>query len=192
MTYAWEDAEGAWIDIDRERTLPGHEIDGIVDDWRVTPASVAALTPEQRAARKYVEVLETAPPVGRRVVESKVEGSPPTRVWLTEEFTPEELAALRAECISAIKAEARQRIVAVMDKDQQDNALALGHEMIFLHGPDPANWPQGDRETYDAVMVKWAKIKALRAASDVIEAALPDDAEALCAFNAAAAAGWPA
>lgn len=192
MTYVWEDAEGEWIVIDRERTLIGHVIDGVVDDWRVTPAGVAALTPEQRAARGYLEVVETEPAVGRRVVGSRVEGSPPTRAWLTEAFTPEETAELKANCVTAIKAEARQRIVAVMNKDQQDNALARGQEMIFLHGADAATWPQAARDEYTVVMAKWSQIKALREASDAIEAALPDDPEALSAFSAATANGWPA
>lgn len=192
MTYAWKDAEGQWIEIDRERRLPGHTIEGLVDDWGVTPAAVAALTVEQRAERGYVEVVETAPPTGVRIVGSKVEGSSPTRIWLTEAYAPEELAQIRADRVAEIKAEARRRIVAVMDKDQQDNALALGQEMIYTHGLDPSTWPAEDRATYEGVMEKWSAIKAIRSASDLIEADLPTSPADLCAFVAATAAGWPA
>lgn len=192
MTYAWKDAEGVWIEIDRERRLPGHVIEGLADDWGVTPAAIAALTPEQREARGYVLVEETEAPVGVRVVGSVVEGAIPRRVWLTEPYAPEELAQIRADRVAEIKAEARRRIVSVMDKDQQDNALALGQEMIYTHGPDPAAWPEDRRTEYADVMAKWARIKDIRTASDLIEAALPADAASLCAFDAASAAGWPA
>jgi len=126
------------------------------------------------------------PGLGHPPVLEDVDGVP-TWVW-----SEEGVATLRAFRIGQVKEVARNLILAVMNKDEQDNALALGQEMIYLHGPDPATWPEERQTEYAAIMAKWSKIKAIRTASDAIEAALPNDAEALIGFNVADAPGWPA
>lgn len=188
-------SDGAWLGLAPGALLPkGNRNAG--GDWEPVQFNAAwadSLSPEALVERDLALVIEGPLPVGAKATTwtlDDVDGAP-VRTWGSEAFGPEELAAIRAQCVLDVKAEARRRILAVMNKDEQDNALALGQEMIFLHGPDPTTWPQPVRDEYLAVMAKWSQINVLRAASDLIEAALPDDAEALCAFNAAAA-GWPA
>ena len=146
--------------------------------------------PDEDVAEHGLQRAEVAgrapvPGLGHPPALEDVDGVP-TWAWSLEG-----VESLRACRVSEVKAEARQRILAVLDKDQQDNALALGQEMIYTHGPDPAGWPEPEKATYAAVMAKWAQIKAIRTASDAIEAALPTDAETLADFVAGAAEGWP-
>lgn len=98
-----------------------------------------------------------------------------------------ELAQLRARKVAEIKAEAGARILAIMPEVQQRNSLALGMEMVTKHGPDPAGWPAPMLARYQADIAAWDQIKAIRARSDVLEAALPETAAELAAFEAAQA-----
>lgn len=85
----------------------------------------------------------------------------------------EALVAEEAAKTEGIKAEAERRILAIMDKNKQRNLLAHGLEAIFTHGPNPAQWPAADRVLQQETMPKWARIKAIRAASDALEAISP-------------------
>lgn len=75
--------------------------------------------------------------------------------------------------LSGIKDEAERRILAILDKNKQRNLLAHGLEAIFEHGPDPAQWPAADRALQQDTTPKWRQIKAIRAASDALEAMNP-------------------
>lgn len=72
-----------------------------------------------------------------------------------------------------VKREAARRIDAIMPDYQQRNALAMGLEATQLHGADPANWPAPLQGLNDSIQAKWSAIKAIRAASNVIEALNP-------------------
>lgn len=140
---------------------------------------------------KGLALAETlgAPPVpglGQPPALSDVEGVP-TWIW-----SPGGIANLRALRVGEIKAQARTRILAIMDVDQQRNALARGQEVVFEYGSDPAAWPEPEQAEFAAIMGQWAQIKAIRLASNAIEAALPEDADALSVFDATTDAGWPA
>lgn len=103
-------------------------------------------------------------------------------------FTNDELSALRAQKVAAVNAEAERRILDVMPEYQQRNSLALGMEFVTTLGPDPAAWPADQRATYQAVMAQWAQIKAIRAKSDALGAAVPQDAAGIAGFDPLA--GW--
>lgn len=82
-----------------------------------------------------------------------------------------------AHRIAAIKAEARRRIIAIMNEDRQRNTLAAGLEATMTHGADPANWPPELQQRQAEAMTAWAEIERLRARSDEIELMdpMPDD-----------------
>ena len=184
MPYAAKPAaepDASWVQPDDQATTIGR--------LACSQAWLAGLSDEEVTEQGLVRSEVQGPPpvagLGHAPTLEDVDGVP-TWVW-----RPEGIASLLACRVTQVKEEARRRILAVMDKDQQDNALALGQEMIFLHGPSPEDWPEEDRITYEATMEKWSQIKAIRAASDAIEAALPEDAAELSAFAAATAEGWP-
>ena len=87
------------------------------------------------------------------------------------------IAAGTAVTAAMVKAEAARRIDAIMPDYQQRNALAMGLEATQLHGADPASWPTDLQTLNSAIQVKWATIKAIRAASNAIEAMEPIPAD---------------
>lgn len=93
------------------------------------------------------------------------------RTWGNANTGPVEVNA------TMVKAEAARRIDVIMPDYQQRNALAMGLEATQLHGADPANWPADLQALNSAIQSKWATIKAIRAASNVVEAMepIPDD-----------------
>lgn len=99
-----------------------------------------------------------------------VEANQVSEVYTVRNKNAAELAAMKANKVAAVKAEAETRILAIMPQHKQLNSLALGMEMVTTYGPDPTKWPDDARATYDAVMAQWAQIKALRAASNAKEA----------------------
>lgn len=118
----------------------------------------------------------------------QIRGSSVLLVYTVRAKSADEVGDLRAGVIAAIRAEAKRRILDIMDEDRQRNSLARGVELITTLGPDPAKWPAEDQQTYAVVSAEWGQIKAIRARSDVLEAALPRDAKALSAFDPLA--GW--
>lgn len=80
---------------------------------------------------------------------------------------------IRANAIAAVKAEAGRRIEAIMPDYKQRNALAFGMETVIEYGPDIANWPDDRQEMNAVLQARWDAIKAIRAASDRIEAMDP-------------------
>lgn len=117
---------------------------------------------------ELAEVVETAAPVGVKVIVSGLEAldGVPTRAWVTEVYSEGEVEALRAAKVAAVKAEAERRILAVYPITAQINALRAS---------EPLDW-----------------IDDVRAASDAIEALIPADAEGIVGFEVAGHAAWPA
>lgn len=78
-----------------------------------------------------------------------------------------------AVSVVEVKAEAERRILAIMPEYQQRNALAMGMEATQTYGADPDNWPEDLKRENAAVQLKWTAIKAVRAASNRLEALDP-------------------
>jgi hypothetical protein len=191
MNYAWKGADGAWVEIDRELTL-AVDVDGDEGPWLITPGHVEDLPAEIRAQRGYLPVLEADRPAGVCVLGKGLEDvdGAPRRVWETRAFTDEEVAAMRAAQVQSVKAEAGRRILALYPTWKQANMNMRATELVDLRIDRELTAEEAAERDELIAAAEW--IKAVRAASDAIEAALPTDAEGLCAFSAAAADGWPA
>lgn len=73
-----------------------------------------------------------------------------------------------------VKAEARRRIIALANEDQQRNATARGLELEHK-GQD--NWTAEEAAEVAAIQALWARVKSIRAASDSIETMNPIPAD---------------
>lgn len=179
---------GAWIEIPESGSLRAGGRHAPASWFRRASDEVLAGLGLLREA-----VVETARPAGVQVTGRGVAdvNGKPTRTWATAPLTEAQVLQLRERTIAAVKAEAERRILAILPEVKQRNFLALGVEAVTLHGPDPAAWPEDLQATYADVMPKWDQIKAIRAASNAIEATIPEDAAALAAFDVAGA-DWPA
>ena len=69
--------------------------------------------------------------------------------------------------IAAVKAEARRRILAFLPVWKQANLTARAVELIAMGA---ATWTAAEAAEWDAGSALWNRVKALRRASDVIEA----------------------
>lgn len=99
-------------------------------------------------------------------------------------------AEIRDLYIRRVKAEAAQRIEAIMPDYKQRNMLALAVENIRAYGPDTAKWPDEIQAIAADADDRWARIKAIRMASNVIESdIMAADFAALEAFDLSK--GWP-
>lgn len=141
----------------------------------IVPENLPAFTPGAQVCEGPVEVVDLVAGVVRLA-------------WSARVSTPEEVAEMRAAKVAAIKAEATRRILALMPDHDQRNSLALGMEMVTTYGPDPAGWPAEMRARYEADLAIWSEIKAIRARSDQLEAALPEEPGELWSVDPLA--GW--
>lgn len=114
-----------------------------------------------------------------------------------EEYTitpkgEDEIAAMKADKVAAIKAEAKRRIVAIMPEHQQTNWLAKATELTMRYGSDPAGWPAEWQDASRDVFERWAKIESVRARSNTLEDGLQalKTATDVDAFNPQS--GWAA
>lgn len=103
---------------------------------------------------------------------------------------PIPLAEIRADLIDRVKADAESRILPIADRDKQRNLLA---QAAILSEKGRANWTDAETAAWDAGLAVWTAIKAIRDASDAIEAAILDDAVTTPAQARAAyqAGSWP-
>ncbi len=164
-------------------------------DDRTTTIGPVACSQAWLAGLSEVEVAEQgliraeiagAPPVpglGNPPALTDVEGVP-TWVW-----SPEGIESLRACRINQIKEEAGRRILALYPTWKQANMNMRAAELVDIR-LDRELTPEETAER-DTLIAAAAWIKDVRAASDSIEAALPNDAAALSAFNPSTADGWP-
>lgn len=147
----------------------------------------------EREALGVLEIVETLPPTGVRVLGPSVETADgrPKRAWITEAHSPESLAALRAAKITEVKVEARRRIVERYPEWKQLNMTARGVELTKVLA-DQGAWSEAEAVEAARLQADWDWIKAVRAASNALEAAIPEDAEGLAAFVVASRPEWPA
>lgn len=112
-------------------------------------------------------------------------------VTATWTVTQRPIGTMRERALAAVRAEAARRILEIAPEWRQRNLTARAVELIALHGPAPLVWPQGAQDEWAAGAAIWARIKAVRAASNAAEAAIL--AAESCAETSAvvAAAPWP-
>lgn len=183
MTYAAKPAaqpDAAWVRPD-DLAVP-------IGPVACSQAWLAGLTDDEVAEQGIVRAeIAGSPPVPGL-------GHPPDLVdadgvptWVWSEAGIESLLACR---IAEVKAEAGRRILERYPTWKQANMNMRATELVDIRlDRELTEHETAERE---AMLSAAAWIKEVRAASDAIEAALPDDAEGLCAFIAATADGWPA
>lgn len=182
MPYAAKPAaepEALWVQPNDQTTTIG--------PVACSQAWLAGLSDEEIAEQGLVRAeIAGSPPVpglGHPPELEDIDGVP-TWVW-----SDPGIESLRACRIAEVKAEAGRRILDRYPTWKQANMNMRATELVDIRldrelTPDEA----AERE---AMLSAAAWIKDIRAASDAIEAALPDDAEGLCSFVAATADGWP-
>lgn len=153
MTYAFKTEAGAWIEVRGDTWLPGFgeaTADGVRHDVLVSEAWAASLSPQVRAARGLVDVVETDPPAdvtvtvtGDTVID--VDGVP-TRSWTTATRL---LADIKAQRLRAAQAWHDQLRIAPMTWDfgataaKDDagvSAGAAGVQQLQLTPDAQADW----------------------------------------------------
>jgi hypothetical protein len=102
-----------------------------------------------------------------------------TEGWTVRNLTTAELNARK----SAIKVEARARILAVYPDWKQTNMTARGVELVRIKA-EGGSWSTGEAAEAAALDVAWTWIKSVRAASDALEITNP--------ANFGADEHWPA
>lgn len=107
-----------------------------------------------------------------------IEAARVLRVWTVQDTPPEVLAGL-------VKLEARRRILARYPDWKQINMTARSVELLAAR-PLNAAWSAAEQAEADALQAAWDWIKAIRAASDVIEQMSPLPADYAADFR------WPA
>lgn len=80
------------------------------------------------------------------------------------------LARPQAGTAAAVKAEAARRILAILPEWKQRNLTARAAELAKI---GEANWTQAEADEWAAGQALWDQVKAIRAASDNIEAMDP-------------------
>ena len=149
-------------------------------------------SPEELVAAHAARVNVPITPVGKILLgrSIQVEDFAPVVVLDLRDYTSEELAALHSQRIGEVKAEAGRRILERYPTWKQANMNMRATELVDIRLDRELT--EAETAEREAMLSAAAWIKEVRAASDAIEAALPDDAEGLCAFIAATADGWPA
>ncbi len=100
--------------------------------------------------------------------------------------TGDEIEAMRAEKVAAIKAQASQRILALYPAWRQANMTARAIELISLRMDGDLS--EGETAEQDGLRAAFAAIKAIRQISNELEAEVPADAAGIHAFDPAE--GW--
>jgi hypothetical protein len=155
--------------------------------------AVPTLQPEKRA--QWVPVVRVND-VPFDETTHKKDPIPTEEVTLTEvtwtfnirPWNEEEVLEIYLKRISQIKAEAQRRIYELMPLHKQLNAAGAGFAALAAYGSDVSVWPEDKQAELAATLDKYAQIIAIRTRSNELEAALPEDAGGLNAFDPSA--GW--
>lgn len=96
------------------------------------------------------------------------------RGWNIVDKTAEEIEAYDQRMISSVKTEAQRRILEILPEWKQRNLTARAAELAIK---GVANWTAEETLEYEEGQAIWNSIKAVRAASDALEAMtpIPDD-----------------
>lgn len=183
MPYAAKPAaqpDAAWVQPGDHATTIGHVA--------CSQAWLAGLTDEEMVEQGLIRAeIGGSPPLpglGHPPELADVDGVP---TWVWSETGIESLLACR---IAEVKTEAGRRILERYPTWKQANMNMRATELVDIRVD--RDLTEAETAERAAMLSAAAWIKDVRAASDAIEASLPDDAEGLCAFIAATADGWPA
>lgn len=138
-----------------------------------------------------VEVDEIEAPAGERAINSSVQDVEgiPTRVWDTEEYTVEETSNLRAAKVNEVRVEANARILERFPLTSQLNMVTTAVELADTRIDRVLTAPEQIQRVELKAAFAW--IRSIRAASNTIEAAIPEDAEGICNFVVPTHPDWP-
>lgn len=90
--------------------------------------------------------------------------------WVVTDKTAEEISQYDAQMTANVKAEAQRRITAIMPEWKQRNLTARAAELAIKGS---ANWTAEEQAEYSAGQAVWDQIKAIRIASNTLEAMSP-------------------
>lgn len=110
---------------------------------------------------------------------------------IIDTFDP--IASALPEKIASVKDEAQRRIYLVLPAYKQTNLMAQGLQNTLTYGADSTTWPADQQALKAYTDARWIRIKALRDASNAIEAKLNamTDWQQLEAYDATTDASWP-
>jgi hypothetical protein len=102
----------------------------------------------------------------------------------------DQVAAVRARVVAAVKVEAQRRIYSVVPQWRQANLTARG---VVLADKGRGSWSPAELAEWEAGEAIWQRVTALRDASNAIEAALAalGDWREIEALDVAARPEWP-
>jgi hypothetical protein len=139
-------------------SFPKNPSDSLLADWGVYPYTVA----DQPTFDKRTQRIELGDFVNTN-------GSW-RQTWNVINKTPEEIAQYDAEMVVAVKAEAQRRIISIIPEWKQRNLTARAAELAIK---GVSNWTAEETSEYEAGQAIWNQIKAVRMASDALEAQSP-------------------
>lgn len=160
----------------------------------LSPAELADLTERGYPGVGYLLFVDNPPPAPSpgHVVERDgwaVGETTASPRWVTRAMTEDERTALTTDRINAVKAEAQRRIYAVAPAWKQANLTARAAELVLLYpGTKGDDLPEPMRTEFREGKSVWDRIKAIRAASGVIEEAV---AMAADPTTVDLSVGWP-
>lgn len=93
-----------------------------------------------------------------------------SQTWNVLDKTLEEISQYDAEIVAAVKEEAQRRILEILPEWKQRNLTARAAELAIK---GVSNWTPEEQAEYEAGQAIWNQIKAVRAASDALEAQSP-------------------
>jgi hypothetical protein len=189
MTYAWKAADGRWIEVVGETTLPNAHSDG---DWTIRDSFVASFDDAWRAAQGFVAVVEVAQPLGVVVTGSTVidNGGVPTRHWLVEGLSADQLAALLQHRKDEVDAYATAQIGAALGPAWKQLDL-ICQAVSLIDAAQNGSLTLDQQAQRTQLRATLAFTVAARAHAEALKGELPaDDGPALAAFDITA--GWPA
>lgn len=139
-------------------SFPKSPSDSLLADWDVYPYTVETKpTFDNRTQR--IELGDFVNTNGSWV-----------QTWNVINKTTEEISQYDAEMVVAVKAEAQRRIISIIPEWKQRNLTARAAELAIK---GVSSWTAEETSEYQSGQAIWNQIKAVRAASDALEAQSP-------------------
>lgn len=111
----------------------------------------------------------------------EIEAERVLRVQCVRDKTPDEIAAMRAEKVKAVKDEARRRILELYPDWVQWNMTARG--VVLLNLAREREWTPEESAEAAELQAAWSSINAIRQRSGELEASIPEDPHGIAAFE---------